>query len=170
MSDEEAMMEVQSGNTRMLSVLFERHHRRLYTYLFRTTRDRDLSEDLVQDTFEKIMRKRHTYRREYPFGGWLFRIAKNMLNDHYRNQKLSTVGIEDFDAPQDPRDVERSHIELALMRLKPEFREVLTLTKCQGMRYQEVANIIGISETGVKSRVHRAVKALKDSYVELKMT
>lgn len=170
MSDEELMMEVRSGKISALSLLFEKHHARVYDYLYRMTRNRTLSEDLVQDTFEKILKKKHTYQVEYPFAGWLFRIAKNLLMDYYRASKMNVVEVQEFDAAQIPLEPGASQIELALQQLKPEFIEVLTLTKCEGMRYQDVATIVGISETGVKSRVHRAVKALKESYLTINLS
>lgn len=168
MRDEELMMEVKAGKISHLSTLFQRHHRKVYDYLYKMTRDRALSDDLVQDAFERILLKKHTYQSSFPFVGWTLIITKHLLMDHYRKNRLQLVDLENHDESTSPLGVhEPSTIELALSHLKPEFREVLVLTRYEGMKYQQVAEIIGISETGVKTRVHRAIKELKEAYLKL---
>jgi RNA polymerase sigma-70 factor (ECF subfamily) len=169
MKDEDLMVEVREGNIEQLGVLFRRYHGKLFDYFLRMCRDRSLSGDLVQNVFEKALKGKHTYKREYPFVGWIFRIAKNILMDHYRSNKMQFTELDGFERPTDfdePK-VEESDIERALNRIKPESREVLLLTRYENFKYREVATMIGISETGVKSRVHRAVKELKEAYLKV---
>ena len=168
-ADEALMMRVRQGELQSLGILFRRYQDRMYDYFFRMTRDDALSKDLVQNAFERALKGKHTYRQEYPFVGWIFRIAKNCLMDHHRKNKIKTDELNTtaagstFNEPKlEPNDVER-----ALAMLKPEFREVLVLTRYEELKYREVAKIIGISETGVKTRVHRALKELKDAYLKI---
>jgi len=161
------MLEVQQGDIAKLSLLFQRHNDRVFDYLFSLSRNRELSHDLLQDVFERIMLKKHTYKKEVPFMGWTLRIAKNMLMDHFRKQKMKLVEIADWDKPTESIANEHSDVYLAMQKIKPEYQEVLTLTRYKGMRYQEVAQVIGISETGVKTRVHRAIKDLRDAYMQI---
>ncbi|MCB0669059.1 MAG: RNA polymerase sigma factor [Saprospiraceae bacterium] len=169
MTDENLMLLVTEGDIEKLGLLFNRYKDRVYDYFFRMTRDEFLSGDLLQMVFEKVLKGKHTYRREYPFVGWIFRIAKNVLMDHYRNEKKSMEIKEEIiaDQVQQNDSWQKSEIELALEQMEEKYREVLILTRYEELKYKEVAAIIGVSETGVKTRVHRAIKQLKENYLKV---
>lgn len=169
MTDENLMLSVTRGDTEKLSLLFNRYHDKLYDYFLRMTRDEFVSGDLLQMVFERVLKGKHTYRQEYPFVGWVFRIAKNVLMDHYRNEKKTLEIREGIigDQVEQEDTWQKSDIELALDQLEEKYREVLILTRYQDLKYKEVAAIIGVSETGVKTRVHRAIKQLKDNYLKV---
>ncbi len=170
MTDENLMMSVVNGDTVQLGVLFNRHHTRIYDYFFRMTRDESLSGDLLQMVFERVLKGKHTYRESYPFMGWIFRIAKNILMDHYRTNK-STVEINEqlIEGQVNGREENwsKSDLELALEQMDEMYREVLILTRFEELKYKEVAEIIGLTETGVKTRVHRAIKQLRANYLKV---
>lgn len=170
MTDENLMMSVANGDTAQLGALFNRHHTRIYDYFFRMTRDEFLSGDLLQMVFERVLKGKHTYRESYPFMGWIFRIAKNILMDHYRTNK-STVEINEqlIEAQDNGREENwpQYDLELALEQMDEMYREVLILTRYEELKYKEVAEIIGLSETGVKTRVHRAIKQLRENYLKV---
>ncbi len=164
------MLRVKEGELDQLGVLFEKFHPKVYDYFLRMTRDASLSSDLVQSTFERVLKGKHTYKVEYPFVGWIFRIAKNVLMDQYRRNKIKTSdNLQDYQASYelDEAKLEKTDLERALDRIKPEFKEVLLLTRYEDLKYQEVAEIIGVSETGVKTRVHRAIKQLRQEYLKV---
>ena len=173
-SDEEIMSMVSNGGIRKMSVLFDRHHLHVYNYYKKMTRDEALSEDLTQNVFERMLKHRRTYKIEYPFKAWMFRIAKNLLSDHYRKKKIKVdsnrqpeeVDIADNGIVEE-QDDRALIVKSALAMLKSEYKEVLLLTRYENLPYKEVANIIGISENGVKARVHRALKQLKVCYTKL---
>ena len=176
MTDEEIMLAVANGRIRLLSTLFERYSDRLYSYFLRMTYDKALSDDLTQDVFERIIKYRKTYRKEFRFGPWLFRVAHNVRMDHYRSQKKKKVeGIapdtlrlseNTLEAGIEKRQMERD-IESALRQLKPAHREVLLLTRYQKMKYREVAELLQVTESTIKVRVHRAVQELSDVYKKI---
>src|SRR6185369_9969488 len=83
-TDEALMRAVREGDLSHLGRLFDRHHRAVYEFLVRTTGQRAVAEDLVQDVFERILKYRATYRGDVGFRPWLFRIACNARADHYR--------------------------------------------------------------------------------------
>ena len=166
-ADEYLMEQVRQGKVTYLGTLFQRYVNKIYDYFYRMTRDSSLSDDLVQTVFEKALRGKHTYRESYPFAGWIFRIARNVLMDHFRAGKGRYQ--EELEAHHAITELSVSHldqsdIERALDRLSPEYREVLLLTRYEDLKYSEVAKITGISETGIKSRVFRALKQLKVVY------
>ncbi|MBK8504921.1 MAG: RNA polymerase sigma factor [Saprospiraceae bacterium] len=172
MTDENLMLSVANGDTEKLGVLFNRYQDKIYDYFLRMTKDEFLSGDLLQSVFEKVLRGKHTYRVTYPFVGWVFRIAKNVLMDHYRTEKM-TIGMNDqvFNH-KDSESIsdetwEKSEIEIALDQMEEIYREVLILTRYEELKYKEVAEIIGVSETGVKTRVHRAIKQLRENYLKV---
>ena len=83
------MVKVRDGDLDRLGMLFERYKRPLYGFFYGLSRDRDLSEDLVQNTFFRILKYRHLFRGEGDFKTWMFHIARNVNNDHYRKDKLN---------------------------------------------------------------------------------
>lgn len=173
MSDEQLMILVKKGKLDALSDLFERHHRKLYNFFLRLTNDGSLSEDLVQNVFERIIKYRKSFRGDAPFRAWMYQIARNVRTDHFR---LNKVKIDDGIEPvslnlqtNTSHDLlekkERSKaLERAILKLKPEYREVLWLGWFEKMSYKEVGEIMGLSVSNVKVRMHRAVKQLKNHF------
>jgi len=171
------MLGVRDGRIADLAPLFERHNARLFNYYVRMTGDRQLSEDMVQDVFLRILKYRHTFRGESRFQTWMFTIARNVQMDNVkrwdRTQPLVTDG--DGDAPvNEPASTDtpdgRYDTELvkeALGRLTPEKREALILSRYEGMKYAEIAELSGCSVENVKIRIHRAIKDLRKIFLEL---
>ena len=85
------MLQVKNGDLDALGVLFERYHQRLFGFFYRLTSRRDISADLVQDVFERILRYRTSYTGNGDFSTWLFRIARNRHADHYRQMEKEAV-------------------------------------------------------------------------------
>ncbi len=173
MSDEQLMAMVKKGKMEALSDLFERHHVKLYNFFLRLTHDGALSEDLVQNVFERIIKYRRSYRGEATFRAWMYQIARNVRSDHYR---LNKVKINDSVKPVSlglatgthqevmEKEEEEQELEQAILQLKPEYREVLWLGWFEKMSYAEVGEIMGISVSNVKVRMHRAIKQLRNHY------
>jgi len=90
-SDKALMLQVKNGDLDALGVLFERYHHRLFGFFYRLTSRRDISADLVQDVFERILRYRTSYTGNGDFSTWLFQIARNRHADHYRQMEKEAV-------------------------------------------------------------------------------
>src|SRR5579862_4164975 len=90
------MAQVRSGEVSKLAVLFERHHRSLFRYFVSLNRDRELSEDLVQDVFFRILRYRASYDPTRAFSAWMYQIARRASLDRGRERKGEVIGIEEF--------------------------------------------------------------------------
>jgi RNA polymerase sigma-70 factor (ECF subfamily) len=119
------------------------------------------TEDCVQECLIAIHNARHTYDPQRPFRPWLFAIVRNKTVDllrrsHTSNRVRDGAGDPHAVAPDPPAEIEAGEI---LAGLKPEFRSALTLTKIIGYSINEAAERSGISETAMKSRVSRAIKA-----------
>jgi len=161
------MQQVREGDVAKLAVLFERHHRPLFSYFVRLTGDRDASEDLVQDVFFRILKYRHTWRDGYTFTSWMYQIARNARVDIARGRKAEIIPIDEGRESPEPGPRERAeqaeHLDLlrrALAVLDEEKREVLVLSRFQDLNYEQIGEILGLEANTVKVRVFRAVKAL----------
>jgi RNA polymerase sigma-70 factor (ECF subfamily) len=183
-TDQALMSEVRDGDTRQLAVLFERHHKPLFNFFVHLNGDRDLSEDLVQDVFFRMLRFRHTYDPAQAFTAWMYRIARNAGVDHARRKKPevpidSGSDPEERNAMREPvstapgadeqlsKAQELRLLRKALDRLPEEKREILILSRFQNLKYDEIAAILGCELSTVKVRVFRATRALGEIYFEM---
>jgi RNA polymerase sigma factor (sigma-70 family) len=87
LSDNAIMMKVKNGDLDKLGLLFERHHRALFGFVFHMTGQRELSEDMVQNVFYRILKYRHTFRGDGEFKSWMYHMARNVINDNGRALK-----------------------------------------------------------------------------------
>jgi RNA polymerase sigma factor (sigma-70 family) len=183
-ADEALMAQVREGDLRRLAILFERHHRSLYNFFVHMNGDPDLSEDLVQDVFFRMLRYRHSYDAQRPFTAWMYQIARNANYDHAQKRKgeLQLVTETDSDEERPAREPvsmepdaeqvvrKRQEVRLlkkALERLPEDKREILILSRFQNLKYEEIASILGCDVGAVKVRVYRATRALGRIYFEL---
>lgn len=166
------MLKVKEGDLDKLGLLFERYHRVLFGFFYNKNKDVALSEDLVQNVFVRILKYKHRYRGDGEFKSWIFHIARNVNVDHYRKKRIRhTEKIEDWQdeiadnsinqSQQMMQDEELEKLRQALQKLEPEKREVIIMSKLQGLKYKEIGKILGCSEGAVKVKVFRALKALR---------
>jgi RNA polymerase sigma-70 factor, ECF subfamily len=121
------------------------------------------TEDCVQECLLAVHHARHTYDPSRPFRPWLFAIVRNktidLLRRSYAREPLSAESLDSSNAPSVPGPEAELDSGRFLERLKPQFRRALALTKVYGYSVNEAAERAGISETAMKSRVSRAIKA-----------
>jgi RNA polymerase sigma-70 factor (ECF subfamily) len=173
LSDETIMLKVVNGQIEQLGLLFERYHVRLYNFYLRQVCDQDLSRDLTQNTFERVLKYKHTYRADMPFKAWFFQIARNVKADHYKKQK-EVKSLDDIPYERNLRLSEEDHsiekneqlrlLQDALQRLPEDKREILIMSQLEEMEYAQIAEIFQITENLARVRVHRALKALKEVF------
>src|SRR5579884_672509 len=172
-SDVDLMLQVRRGNLAGLAELFERYHKPLFRYFLHLSGDRDMSEDLAQETFFRVLKHRDTFDPRRPFSPWLYQIARNLHMDQMRKRKFESipeghdpVSMQDTDEKLG-RQQEISLLRRALDRLPLEKREVLILSRFQDMKYEEIATVLGCEVGTVKTRVFRAMRALSEAYHQL---
>lgn len=83
------MQRVKEGNLAEMSVLFERYHLRLYNFFFRLTMNKDISQDLTQNLFYRMIKYKHTFKNEHTFKSWIYQMARNLHTDYCKQQKKS---------------------------------------------------------------------------------
>lgn len=170
------MLQVKEGRTSCLGLLFERYHKRLYAFFFRLTRDAEVSEDLTQSVFYRILKYRHTFLGKGAFSAWIFHLARNVRADHWRKSKregqrsdLQTVAetAESSYGPASDREEEVSLLQKAMLQLSDDKRELLELSKFQGLKYKEIADMTNSTENNVRVKIFRAIQELKTLYARL---
>jgi RNA polymerase sigma factor (sigma-70 family) len=176
MTDEALMTAVRNGDLARLGLLFERYHVALFDFLSRMTGDRTAAEDIVQDIFVRILKYRSTYRDGGSFETWLFRIARNARADYFRTRQLvEPLAAEAFEraepgpGPMRRLEADREQIRLkrALLRLRDDKRELIVLARYRGMKHEQIAELLGIETGAVKVRIHRALRDLRDIFLQL---
>ena len=174
--DEQLMQKVKEGDLDSLAPLFEKYHVKLYNFFLRLTFNKDISNDLTQNVFRRIISYRESYDNQWKFKSWMYQIARNVHLKYYQQNKLIK---SDFQVVEQIEHENKSAIEEmdfetkkktlyeALNQLNPEQREIIELSRFQGLKYQEISAITGSSITAIKVKVHRAIHKLRELYFEL---
>ena len=174
-SDEQLMTAVQAGDQVAFAALVTRHHGPLLGYLYRLVGgDRQLSEDLVQETLLHVLRQR-TYQSDRPFKPWLYMIATNLARDYFKSAEVrqcwqrgdaeeTLLHLYDSAAGPEERALaaeQGNEVRAALAQLREEYRVVLLLRFYQGFSLQEIAETLHIPLGTVKSRLSVGVHRLR---------
>ncbi|MCD8538680.1 MAG: RNA polymerase sigma factor [Leadbetterella sp.] len=170
MTDEQAMMAVVSGDLDKAAVLYERYKRPVLGYFHRSSVNRDTGEDLMQQVFYRIIHYRKSFSDGYVFKPWLFRIARNVLQDFIQKNRNVFSGLDERMEMEEEKtyDQEQEYqLKRALEMLPQEYREVILLSRYEELKYDEIAEILQISVSLVKVRVHRGLKILREIYFQM---
>jgi RNA polymerase sigma-70 factor, ECF subfamily len=156
-----------------------RYQRPVFGVIVRVVRDQARAEELAQDTFVRAFRALHTYDMQRRFAAWLLTIAHHVAIDDVRKGTLETVSlnelaedgspamqIPDSKSPTPAAIAERAELadvlRTAISRLRPEYRELVSLKYEQDLEYDEIVEITGLPAGTVKSSLHRARKELAE--------
>ena len=166
------MAAVQGGESSALGELFKRHHAALFRYFLRMSASASLSEDLTQEVFLRLLRKSDTWQRDARFSSWMYRIAHNAFIDQTRKTKWEREMPENMDiAAPAARQLEQQEEHLllrrALMAMPADKRELLVLSRFQGLKYEQIGELLGLETNTVKVRVFRALALLRETYERL---
>ncbi len=172
--DRELIRKAQQGDTRAFGDLYEAHAPVVFRYIFAHLDSRMDAEDLTAEVFLKAWQSLPKYTdRGAPFLAFLFRIARNALVDHYRqNSRQDSKDPNDMDGYRaedspEPIDVVGSQMEHQVMRqvlcrLRPDYQTVLTLRFISELSPQETAQVMNRSEGAIRVLQHRALAALRE--------
>lgn len=162
---------VSQGNLDALKYLFERYHVRLYNFFYQRIRDVAICEDLTQNVFLKIIKYKHSYKGG-KFISWMFKIARNLFNDYYHEQKKTTPldNLEKVENELDENNIDKkedvSHLMKVLNQLNETDRDLIVMNRIEGIKYEQIAEIIDSNTIAVKTRIHRIIKKLRANYFE----
>jgi RNA polymerase sigma-70 factor (ECF subfamily) len=182
LNDNELVKLYMSGNEESLSVLVQRHKRRIFSYIYMITRSKVLTEDIFQETFFKVIQtlKKEQYNEEGKFLPWILRIAKNLIIDHFRKVKkmpsISSVindegeetSIFDIipDNTESPKDAVESRalkkqIRSIVNDLPKDQKEVVIFRTYYDMSFKDIAEITNVSINTSLGRMRYALINLK---------
>ena len=175
----------QDGKEAAYRELIRRYERPVFSLIFRMVRDREIAEDLAQDTFIKVLNHIDRYRPEFKLSSWLFKIANNVAIDHLRKRQLETVSIDGSPHAASAAEVEATQmdvaarqetaleemeakeigkaIEGAIESLRPEYRSCIMLRHVEGRSYEEIAAMLDLPLGTVKTYIHRARHQLREA-------
>jgi RNA polymerase sigma-70 factor (ECF subfamily) len=190
LTDQEVVLLARSGREAAYRELIRRYERPVFALLFRMVRDRELAEDLSQETFIKALNAIESYRPEFKFSSWIFKIANNAAIDHLRRRELDTLSLDGSPHAETPEAMQAtalqigarqespldtveakelgSEIEEAIGRLRPEYRSCILLRHVEGRAYEEIAEILDLPLGTVKTYIHRARNELRVALAHLK--
>jgi RNA polymerase sigma-70 factor, ECF subfamily len=174
-SDEELFRQWQRGSVDAFETLVQRYQRPLLSHLYNLVGSAQTAEDLVQETFVRLVREAQSYRYPRPFFPWLYTIARNLAlkelaSAYHRHVELGMALHEASIQGPDPQEAverweRRQDLQRALVSLSFEQREVLSLRFSQELSVKEVALLLGIPAGTVKSRTFQALHRLRQ-YLE----
>ncbi len=168
-SDEELMARLQAGDERALEQLMQRYQGPLYGFLSR--RVGSAADDVFQETWIRIVRARERFDTERRFAAWLYQIANNLCRDRYRRVDAMRRAVDSFQvedetlraAPEAPALPDRDVMRERVLALPDRLREVLVLRYYEDLGEEEMSRVLGVPRGTIKSRLHAAVKALREN-------
>ncbi len=189
-TDQEIVVLARQGREAAYRELIRRYERPVFSLIYRMVRDRELAEDLAQETFIKALNAIESYRPEFKFSSWIFKIANNAAIDHLRRRELNTLSLEGSPHAATPDAVEATSLQLsdrgetpleemeareigtaieqAIAQLRPEYRACILLRHVEGRPYEEIAQILELPLGTVKTYIHRARNELRDLLSDLR--
>lgn len=172
--DEIVMMKVKDGNLAEMSVLFERYSVRLFNFFLKMGLGRETSQDLTQNLFYRMIKYRRSYKTGNPVRAWIYQIARNLYADHCRKQKMDnelfsiaeTYSGDLSDETGDFIEEDFERLGKAFSELGDSQKEIIVLSRYQGLKYSEISMIVNQSVPAIKVAMHRAIKQLRNIYMK----
>lgn len=184
-SDQQIVAWANAGREDAFHEIVRRYERPIFSLLYRMVRDRALAEDLAQETFIKVLNGIRSYRPEYKFSSWIFKVANNAAIDHLRRRAIDTLSLDGAPDARTPDEMQSTALQLgdergesplaelesrelggqidrAIARLRPEYRACILLRHVEGYAYEEIAQILDLPLGTVKTYIHRARNELRD--------
>lgn len=172
-SDESLVKEVQNGNEHAMEILVRRNYNIVYSFLYRNTSDSELSYDLTQEVFIKIIKNINQFNdKKGKFKSWLLKIAVNVKNDYFKSssykyfKNIDDIDNHDIEDKTNLIDIlsrkdETKKVKEAISELSHLQREAIILKYYDDLKIKEISKITGANENTVKSRLLNGVKSLK---------
>ena len=178
-SDPDLIARLRAGDPGAFDEVHGRFHARLFGFLVRLARSRDVAEDLLAETWLRLVARGSSLRPDTQIGPWLFTVARNLYVSYCRSRFLETGHADDLlglwpSGCHQPSPLEETaaseterRLESALASLPAAYREVLLLVGVEGLPPSEAAAICGVTPEALRQRLHRARVMLSDRLAQL---
>jgi RNA polymerase sigma-70 factor, ECF subfamily len=171
LSEEQLLQAAARYDDAAIGELYDRYEAKIYAYIYRRTGEQTLAEDLTGQVFLKMLEAIHNQKAWHSsFSGWLYRIAHNLVIDHYRQRDHQIqVSLDDeptLPSPDNPEEaaeikLDAERLRAAIGRLTEEQAEVISLRFLEGYSINEVAEMMSKTEGSIKALQYRAVSTLR---------
>ncbi len=176
-SDAVLIEEHKNGSQEAFAELFYRYKNSIYNFIYRFVGSSDIADDLLEDTFVKMIKSIDNYQERNKFKQWLFSVANSVTIDYLRKRKkeYAVDSIEDWmdiadDSPSPQVFLEQKEqmnfIEEKIKQLPPKQKQVFLMRQESDLTFREIAKILGCPISTVLSRMHNAVLNLRKSLKE----
>ena len=164
---------LRAGEARAFDLAYARYRSRIFSFLLRLARRRDVAEDLLQETFVRLAKHARTLAEDTVLGAWLFTVARNLWRSHRRWRLLDAERLRELGlwpsassvtplALSEATETER-RLEAALLGLPELYREVLLLVAVERLEPQRAAEVLGVRADAVRQRLLRARAMLSEA-------
>ncbi|VAW16350.1 RNA polymerase ECF-type sigma factor [hydrothermal vent metagenome] len=162
---------LKNGDLVAYKELYELYYSRLCNYVLKLTNNRSLAEDLVQESFIKLWEKRHLINSDLSVSSYLFKICHNQFLQNVRKQKKERAFLDEVKGDviyeisfgEESRFSRINHIKKLVNELPPKCKEAFILSKYDMLKYQEIADRMGISKKTVEAHISKALHFLRDN-------
>ncbi len=170
------MQQVQAGQLDKLAILYENNKVKLFNYFRNKGNSRAQSEDLVQETFMKILAYRSSFNGSSTFSSWMYGIARNTAADMYRKQKghVQHEDIEEHEMASEHCETEfavtsqqQDIFDESMASISAEHREIIILSRFQQLNYHEISSLLDCNLNTLKSKMRNAISKLHEQYQRL---
>ena len=170
-TDRDLLARLREGDHEAFEAIFRQWYEPLVRSAARVLRDIGVAEELSQDVFLELWRRRETLAPDSSVAGYLMQAVRNRALNHLRHlsvQKKSVVYVEAMSEPSEPADaqVQANELQLAIRHaiadLPPRTREVFVMSRERGLRYSEIADALGVSVKAVEANMSRALRILRE--------
>jgi len=190
LTDQEVIELAREGRQSAFRELVDRYQRPVFSLVYRMVRDRELAEDLAQDSFIKVLNALDRYDPSFKFSSWIFKIAHNTALDALRRKQPVTLSLDGSPHATTPDEASATafmavspdpspedhaanrelgeEIERALATLRPEYRTAIVLFHLEGHPYEEIARVMELPLGTVKTFIHRGRKELRAQLAHLR--
>lgn len=175
-NEQELITQAQRGDEGAISLLYEMHVDAIFEYVYYRVDSKSTAEDLTSEVFLRMVHGLASYRTQgVPFRAWLFRVAANLLIDHYRQQKKKSLAplLDDYASDDtDPFDrlaqsEDQLRLKLAIRALPEIYQDLLLLRFVENLPHTEIAKIMHKSADALRAMQYRALKALAEQFAQL---
>lgn len=152
-----------------LELIWKEFHKELDGFIYSHIKEREITNDILQDIFVKIQSNIGTLKDESKLSSWIYQIARNAINDHFRKIKPQ-FELNDYDSIEEEHPFDNGELENCLKpfinQLDDKYKEAIILTEFNGLTQKQLAQKLNISYSGAKSRVQRAKGYLKNLFTD----
>jgi len=169
LSDEYIMKKIRQGDLDYLAYIFERYNHQMLNYFFRMSLNYEDSRDLTQSLFFRILKYKKSFNQNMIFKHWLYKMARNILNDYF-NKNKKYISIQDDININSNNSIDQAEQDKflfqAIAKLPDEYKELIILSRFCNYKQSELAEIYDTTIASIKNKLYRALIKLKEIYFQ----